>query len=115
LENPWRKDGGDELDVAGTNMWGKRGGFQNHGISSEKMSGGRAVAEVKGKIKRANDEGGATWAQADSARLGAIVGTFFGEKAFRVTNGKIYFGDEGSGFGAGFDNRLTDFATDALG
>ena len=47
--------------------------------------------------------------------MGTIVGTFFAEKAFRVTNGKIDFGDEGSGFGAGFDNRFTDFATDALG
>ena len=115
LENSWRKDGGDELDVAGTNVWGKGGGFQNHGISSEKMSGGRAVAEVEGKIKRANDESGTAWAQANPAGLGTIVGTFFGEKAFGVTNGKIDFGDEGSGFGAGFDNRLTDFATDALG
>ena len=79
------------------------------------MSGGRAVAEVKGKIKRANDEGGTAWAEADSAGLGTIVGTFFGEKAFCVTNSEIDFGDEGSGFGAGFDNRLTDFATDALG
>ena len=70
---------------------------------------------MKGKIKRANDESGTAWAQADSAGLGAIVGTFLGEKAFCVTNGKIDFGDEGSGFGAGFDNRLTDFATDALG
>lgn len=43
------------MGVAGTNVGGKRGGFQNHGISSEKMSGGRAVAEVKGEIKRAND------------------------------------------------------------
>jgi len=103
------------LDVAGTNVRGKGGGFQNHGISSKKMSGGRAVAEVKGEIKRANDEGGATWAQADSAGLGAVVGTFLAEKAFSVAYGKIDFGNEGSGFGASFDNRLTDFATDALG
>jgi hypothetical protein len=27
LENSWRKDGGDELDVAGTNVGGKRGGL----------------------------------------------------------------------------------------
>ena len=27
LENPWRKDGGDKLDVAGTNVGGKRGGL----------------------------------------------------------------------------------------
>ena len=47
--------------------------------------------------------------------MGTIVGTFLGEKAFGVTNGKIDFCDEGSGFGAGFDNRLTDFAADALG
>ena len=79
------------------------------------MSGGRAVAEVKGKIKRANDEGGTARAKANAAGLGTIVGTFFGKKAFGVTNGKIDFGDEGSGFGAGFDNRFTDFATDALG
>ena len=79
------------------------------------MSGGRAVAEVEGEIKRADDEGGTAWAQSDSAGLGAIVGTFLNEKAFGVTNGKIDFGDEGSGFGAGFDNRLTDFAADALG
>jgi hypothetical protein len=79
------------------------------------MSGGRAVAEVKGKIKRANDEGGATWAQADSAGLGAVVGTFLAEKAFSVAYGKIDFRNEGSGFGASFNNRLTDFATDALG
>ncbi len=79
------------------------------------MSGGRAVAEVEGKIKRADDEGGTTWAQADSAGLGTIVGTFLGEKAFGVTNGKIDLCDEGSGFGAGFDNGLTDFAADALG
>ena len=79
------------------------------------MGGGRAVAEVKGKIKRANDEGGTAWAEADSAGLGTIVGTFFAEKAFGVTNSEIDFGDEGSGFGAGFDNRFTDFATDALG
>jgi hypothetical protein len=115
LKNPWRKDGGDELGVAGTNVGGKRGGFQNHGISSEKMSGGRAVAKVEGEIKRSDDEGGATWAQADSAGLGTIVGIFLGEKAFGVTNGKIDFGDKGSGFGTGFDNRLTDFAADALG
>lgn len=115
LENSWGKDGGDELDVAGTNVWGKRGGFQNHGISSEKMSGGRAVAEVEGKVKGTNDEGRASWAQANAAGLGTIVGTFFGEKAFSVTNGEIDFGDEGSGFGAGFDNRFTDFAADALG
>ena len=59
LKYPWRKDGGDELDVAGTNVGGKRGGLQNHRISSEEMGGGRAVAEVKGEIKRANNEGGA--------------------------------------------------------
>jgi hypothetical protein len=57
------------------------------------MSGGRAVAEVKGEIKRANDEGGATWAQADSAGLGAVVGTFLAEKAFSVAYGKIDFGN----------------------
>ena len=79
------------------------------------MSGGRAVAEVEGEIKRANDESGTAWAQANPAGLGAIVGTFLGEKAFGVTNGKIDFCNEGSGFGAGFDNRLTDFAADALG
>ena len=59
LENSWGKDGSDELDVAGTNVGGKRGGLQNHRISSEEMGGGRAVAEVKGEIKRANNEGGA--------------------------------------------------------
>jgi hypothetical protein len=115
LKNSWRKDGGDELGVAGTNVWSKRGGFQNHGISSEKMSGGRTVAEVEGEIKRADDEGGTAWAQANATGLGTIVGAFLGEKAFGVTNGKIDFGDEGSRFGAGFDNRLTNFATDALG
>jgi len=46
--------------------------------------------------------------------LGTIVGTFLVEKTFGVTNGKIDFCDEGSGFVAGFDNRFTDFATDAL-
>jgi hypothetical protein len=115
LKYPWGKDGGDELGVAGTNVRGKRGGFQNYGISSEKMSGGRAVAQVEGEVKGTDDEGGAARAQANSAGLGTIVGTFLSEKAFGVTNGKIDFGDEGSGFGAGFDNRLTDFAADALG
>ena len=47
--------------------------------------------------------------------MGTIVGTFFGKKAFGVTNGEIDFGDESSRFGTGFDNRFTDFATDALG
>ena len=47
--------------------------------------------------------------------MGTIVGTLLGKKALGVTNGKIDFGDEGSGFGAGFDNRFPDFATDALG
>ena len=79
------------------------------------MSGGRAVTEVEGKIKRADDEGGTAWAQANAAGLGTIIGTFLGEEAFGVTNGKIDFGYEGSGFGAGLDNGLTDFATDALG
>ena len=27
LENPWGKDGGDELGVAGANVGGKRGGL----------------------------------------------------------------------------------------
>jgi hypothetical protein len=27
LKNPWRKDGGDELSVSGTNVGGKRGGL----------------------------------------------------------------------------------------
>jgi hypothetical protein len=27
LKYPWGKDGSDELDVAGTNVWGKRGGL----------------------------------------------------------------------------------------
>ena len=79
------------------------------------MSGGRAVAQVEGEVKGTDDEGGAARAQANSAGLGTIVGTFLSEKAFGITNGKIDFGDEGSGFGAGFDNRLTDFAADALG
>ncbi len=46
------------MGVAGTNVGGKRGGFQNHRISSEKMSGGRAVAQVEGKVKGTDDEGG---------------------------------------------------------
>jgi hypothetical protein len=79
------------------------------------MSGGRAVTEVEGKIKRADDKGRTAWAEANAAGLGTIVGTFLGEKAFGVTNGKIDFGNEGSGLGAGFGNRFTDFATDALG